>query len=280
MTEIDGLKDLWNFLGNYLKKASQPHRLRTNGRFGAEAKQAKSIRENLTFIGEREFQEATAGLATIWKAYLDEDPKRQLCIITGASKLPQYRLVEKSDSFVKKAVLANFKEDEDEKYLDRMVDSPDDLTAQPVDARVVILDDWSVSGRQMFSVLNDLFKNKSALKYASSMEINLLAAPKGRIDKGLQFGLKTTLIKVRAYYEAYEARETGDKDVECHITGAHSTVNFGFGVTIEELVKTLNRQTKAIGQKSYKIPAIASIYRDYWRTSYPDSSQNSARKTP
>jgi hypothetical protein len=276
-TEINGLRSLWGFLGDYVTKAS-PRRRKTDGRLGAEAKQAMSIRENLTFIGQQEFQEGTAGLAVLWKSYLDEDPRRQICVVTGASKLPQNRNGDKSDRFVRKAVLDNFDEEKDKRYLNRIVENVEDLTARPENARVVILDDWTVTGRQMFGVVNELLKSPTAQRYAPSMELNVIAAPKSRIERGLPLGLKAKPLKVRAYYEAYEAKDTGDKDVDCHITGAHSTTNFGFGVTVEELVKTMNHQTIAIGQKKYEIPALASVYRDYWRPSHPSLSRNIGRE--
>ncbi|MBC7546377.1 hypothetical protein H7171_01380, partial [Candidatus Saccharibacteria bacterium] len=46
------------------------------------ANTAQSIRENLTFIGQPEYDEATKGIAAQWRQDLLDNPDAQLCVIT------------------------------------------------------------------------------------------------------------------------------------------------------------------------------------------------------
>lgn len=256
-TEIQGLRDLDEFLDLFLATTDRP-----NGTylFEQEAKQAQSLIDNLTFIGEREYQTAADGLVTMWKAYLDADPSRKICIITGASNSQKYLGTRKSDAHLKAHMLRRFSDQELEEYAGRIVDSPEAIQADSHDkVRVILLDDWTISGSQMHRAYSELIRNPRFRKFANSVEVNLLAASKDRIYNGIADpdDPHKKHLPVRAYYMAHPVSKSIAK-YGAHIAGLHSTVNFDFGDTIEKIVKRM----ESIGIPR-SLPALASIVRAY-----------------
>ena len=268
LTEHQGLVELDSFLSGYIERASSKRAQNVVG-YKTDVAQAKSMRENLTFIGSKEFVEATRGLSVLWKHYLDGDPARQICLITEAASLPRYSReapgVPKSDSFiaevVKRQLLAM-----DKGYRRQIVNHPSELKVPADKARVIIVDDWTVSGGQVFDVCSKLLKDPAMSRYRGSMEINLLVAPRNRIEDGLSMPFQPDVppITVRGYYRAYDAPASVEK-TPCHITGLHSTVNMGFSFTLDSMTKKLNA-TRSPMQARFRMPALASVYRAYWRT--------------
>lgn len=220
----------------------------------------KSLHNNLTFIGDKEYQEAVVAIASYWKHLLDTDPELQILVYTGVSA--EKELV-KSDQYMFDKILAHFSDDELEKYGGRLVQ--DELlvrNADPQHLKVVLLDDWTISGSQLRSAAsNYLYKYQ---RFEKCVEVQLIAASKERIALGLEgvhfmkYGIdnKDIPVPVRAYYLAHDAplvQETDAKGV--HITGAHSSVDYGFENVITSYKASL-------GKSEVPLTKIVRAYRE------------------
>lgn len=229
---------------------------------------ARSMTENLTFIGEKEYKEAVLGIASMWKQYLNVDPNRQLCVITEISK--QAGQV-KSDKFLLDSILAHFDDNELEFYKGRLLIDPSDLTADPEDARLVMLDDWIISGMQMRDAYDGIRNNVHIKPYLDSLEINLIVTSDPRIENGLNVGRSWTdediRVPVKGYFKAHTA-STSEKDHEAHVTGFHSSVDFDFELTfIEPMAEELVAQ----------LPPPANIARPYRQSTLPNITRLTQR---
>lgn len=256
-TEIEGLRDLDNFLQSFIDATKQSD---GSFEFPGEAEQAMSMLERLTFVGEKEYVAAARGLGAVWKAYLDGDPDRKLCVITAISNSKKYPGKQKSDQYLRQRIMDTFSEDDLERYSGRIVDNLDVIQDEsPENVRVVLLDDWAISGRQISRVYNELAGDLVYQKFLGSVEVNLLAAPQERLANGLEDpdDADRPPIPVKAYYKsAYAPQARTSKN--SHISGIHSTVNFGFGTPINSMVKRLNK----LGVEA-QLPALASIVSPY-----------------
>lgn len=263
MTEQEGMIHLAGFLDTYLAYEKlddmpDPHLM----------KQARSIRENLTFIGEKEYTEAVAGLAEMWKGFLDGDPKRQMCVTAEIAKAYQGDNQRKSDAYLFDRIMEHFTDDELEKYAGRLVKSPDELTAGAEDVRVVILDDWSISGSQASRVFEKFKDEPWFAAYSKSIEINLLTSIKSRIENGLSASYGGgTRVPVRSYFVSHDAP---DSSYGSHTTGTHSSVDFDFENTINLILAKLRSEVaEDHGQaraEEVNMPPLTNIDRPYRRT--------------
>lgn len=221
---------------------------------------AVDILQNLTFIGEKEYQEAATGIGTAWKAYLDEYPDSQLCVITEINQLERFDGKRKSDEHLKQQILETFTDEELERYSGRIVDQLQHLTVDAEHGKIVMLDDWTISGKQMVDSYQRLLRDPVFLRFAARdrVEINLIAASADRIRNGLPVpigeGEKIEHLPVFAYYQAHYAA-TAQEVGFSYITGLHSSVNYGFGRTCEKLTP---RSAWNAGH-----PMLANVVRDY-----------------
>lgn len=264
MTEQEGMVQLASFLDTYIAyetvdDAPNPYLMN----------QARSIRENLTFIGEKEYAEAVAGLAEVWKGFLDADPKRQMCVTAEIAKAYQGDDQRKSDAYLFDRIMEHFSDEELEKYAGRLVKSPEELTADAGDVRVVILDDWSISGSQATRVFEKFNTEPWFAEYSKSIEINLLTSIKSRIENGLQstYGGKTTNVPVRSYFVSHDAP---DAMYGSHTSGTHSSVDYDFENTINSIMLKLQTEVaEDHGQQradQVNMPPLTNIDRPYRRT--------------
>lgn len=262
-TELKGLRQLSGFLGDFIRKASTRKK-----QVGFETLQAtaKSMRDNLTFIGAKELDEGTTGLGRYWAEHLRQSEVNQVCVLTSASlseRRGEKPGVVKSDDFIKDMVFERMRKDGvPEDAMKRIITDPREITGDTNGVKIVFLDDWTVSGRQMGKKIQSAVSRIPA-SYRDKIELNVVAAPTDLIDKGLDVGAATGSVPVRAYYQAHRAPANASEGVRCHITGTHSTVNFGFSVQIEEMQKLLNG-VRAADQRPIAMPAVASVYRPYW----------------
>jgi hypothetical protein len=266
MTEHDGLVQLDTFLSTFIRDVGAQPSNAGNGVFQRKAQllvgQAKSMREGLTFIGWGEYQQAVKGIGARWKACLDENPGKQLCTIAEVSSFKRYEKFgnRKSDDFVREDVLLTFSDEEMELYGDRIVGSLDEITNEPEDVKIVLLDDWTISGRQM----SELYKmvqghqKGAAVARAGNVEINLVAASASRIKNGLLINPKKKqkgTIPVYSYFRANEAKAAQFKRNAPHITGQHSAVNYDFSDTLIEMFKLHER----VGGPKRQILGLARV---------------------
>ena len=133
-------------------------------------------------------------------------------------------------------ILSHFSDEDLNKYGDRVIVSYDDLVdTDAKDLKVVLLDDWTISGSQLNQAKTS-FVNKYP-HLAGSVEIQLIAASERRIKHGLEgydSSGKKTFTPVRAYYTAHYS-EYGYSS-ESHITGFHSSVDYDFEDSIHGMV--------------------------------------------
>jgi hypothetical protein len=256
-TEIDGLQELNTFLHEFvdLKNKQGEHP------YPEVAEQAQSILDNLTFIGDKELKEATYGLGQLWKAYLDGDPGRKICLLTNISDSSKYPGQQKSDVYLRDRIFETFSAEDVEKYKGRIVENLADIKGEPASkVRIILLDDWTISGTQLNRVYRDIIENPDYHEFLRSIEINLIVASKKRLEKGLEDPMSHPSfrpVKVRAYFMSHAAEGARSRN-ESHVSGLHSTVNFDFGDPIEAMVKLFEKE-KII----HPIPALASIVSPY-----------------
>ncbi len=268
-TELKGIRALNGFLGDFITKS-----IKQNGKagFAIARSWAKSIRKNLTYIGQKELGEGSTGLGHYWSDYLAQDETRQLCVVTTSSltgEQGRQQGIGLSDDFIRREVSeAMARMGVPASVMERIITDPRKISGDPSKVKIAFVDDWVVSGRQMSS------KIKKALtlipnEYQSAIEVDVLTAPPHLVSDGLDVdGLS---VPVRAYYRAHRAESADSEGVGCHITGTHSTVNFGFSVQIERMQRLLNG-IRGNGQRMVRMPAVASIYRHYWAPLRPSQS--------
>lgn len=221
------------------------------------------MRENLTFIGEKEYKEAATGIAASWIASLEADNDLRIYAVAGEiAKLKKatYKNQIKSDEYLLDNILANFTEEDWEKYGDRIIVDRDDIAKMPKgNLRVVLLDDWTISGLQICRVYNSLSGQYPELK--DSIEAQLIVASEERIKHGLatdwMYGSES--IPVKAYFLAHDSIEA---EHGAHITGYHSAVDFDFEVTIKNMVGAARELLGADG-KDIHMPPGTNIVRPY-----------------
>ena len=221
------------------------------------------MRENLTFIGEKEYREAAAGIAASWMTSLEADNDLQIYAVAGEiAKLKKatYKNQIKSDEYLLDNILANFTEGDWEKYGDRIIVDRDDIAKMPKgNLRVVLLDDWTISGWQLGKVYNSLSGQYPELK--DSIEVQLIVANEERIKHGLAASWlrNSESIPVKAYFLAHDSIEA---EHGAHITGYHSAVDFDFEVTIKNMVGAARELLGADG-KDIHMPPGTNIVRPY-----------------
>jgi hypothetical protein len=236
------------------------------------AMQLKSLHDNLTFIGQKEYQEAASGIATYWKALLENNPDQQLLVLAGIakeinSKQPLVKI--KSDDYLLDTILTLFSNEEVEQYRGRLITDVSEIKAETADdLKTVLLDDWTISGNQL-RVATAAFRDTYP-KFASTLEIQLVAGSGNRIAHGLTMVDRNSSadmpmsIPVKAYFKAHDA--PGAELSGAHITGAHSSVDYDFETIAQkaayqaEVAPTLSEEQHVILDA---MPPIASIYRPY-----------------
>lgn len=267
-TEKEGLQELHSFLNLFLRETKG-----SDGTFAYPdmAVQAQSILENLTFIGEKEYQAATRGIATHWKMYLDQNPERQICVLANISNSEKYPGIRKSDAYLVDRILQTFSDDELKEYSGRIVSKLDDVSVSPENTRLILIDDWSISGTQIRRMYKELSKDSRFSEYieANSVEANFVVASEERINDGLlvetELGDKETL-QVRAYYRSHHA-ENATQEHKGHVTGLYSSVNYDFQKPVNKgMVKILSRMNKM--RNHQPLITLANVIRPY-RTESP-----------
>lgn len=231
ITEHEGLTEL----ADWLRGKAAESMTRADG---------VSLYENLTYIGEKEYQEAVSGLAAYWKLMMDKNPALQLYIVGDDIEVRDYEYY-KSTDYLLDRILACFTDDELEHYKGRLLLRESDIVNDdPQSLRAILIDDWTISGSQL---------REKAISFISShpgsfacLEVNLLAASKERIALGLEdinaypsndtVPLEHISVPVRSYYMAHDAPLVQhDSARGVHITGSHSSVDFGFELQLEQM---------------------------------------------
>ena len=228
--------------------------------------QAKGIRENLTFIGSKEYQEAAAGLAKLWKAHLDSDPALQLCIPAKISERGGKR---KSDVHLFENILSTFSDEELKQYSGRILTNIKDITEAPDHTKIILLDDWSISGSQAREAYSDMSADPKFSEYRKSLEVNLLVSSQDRLENGLRTQIwdsNSFAVPVKAYFKAHDAASTSTREHKAHVTGIHSSVDFDFEQMIGDMVTALRHdafQKTGTDVAEINMPPVTNVVREY-----------------
>lgn len=228
---------------------------------------AQDMQKRLTFIGEREWHEATEGIASYWKDWLRQDPGRQLCVLTGAtehSTQEQSAQEVKSNRFLLDSILGYFSDRELAEFAPRLTtDTESLLSTSPAQTKIVLLDDWMISGNQLASSYRWVARHIPS-RYHAAIEIQVVTSPKDRIERGKSLTVDGRRVKVplRSYFLSHQAGMPTSYAVEGHTayeTGAHATVDFDFDADIDRMRRKLQEET----HEPIAMPLTTNIRRDY-----------------
>ncbi len=253
ITEHDGLVALKDFLDEVSASPLEYH----DGVSLSE--EAVAIREDLNFIGENEYSEAVQGLKQLWTSYLEQNPDMQLCILAGVSQHQEKR---KSDQYLSERVLASFDDSVLAKYRGRIVTKLDEVSGDPNNVRILLVDDWTMSGIQLVHAAGQIIEDSELAKYKDSLEINLIAASTNRLTNGLSYIGKggESAIPVKSYYKTHEISHPSEYAIkgESPITGTHSSGDYGFEQIIDRMVKA-----KRANGEDIMMPPLTNVVREY-----------------
>jgi hypothetical protein len=261
-TELRGIREFNEFVKGFIAKSAR-HLNEANFRLIRNS--ARSILDNLTYIGSQELDESCAGLAHYWAEYLMRDKANQLCVVTASSLTTsgkrERRATGQSDDFIRDKILENMElAGVPAEVMSRVITSPRNITAHPKNVKVAFTDDWLATARQMRKKITMALPLIDR-RYHNSIEVDAITAPPHFVEQGLDVG--SSLVPVKVYYRAHKAKAAESEGVGAHITGIHSTVNFGFSIQVEWMQRLLN-QIKGPQQPLIRMPAVASVYRSYW----------------
>lgn len=242
------------------------------------AARARDIYENLSFYGEKELAAATYAIAEYWKAYLEHDPRAVLFIVTRTTFEDEnlesedansptselgYISENKSDCYIVDHVLSNFSDEQLQKYGDRLIFSATEIIERELlPTKTIVLDDWIMSGQQMQDTLSKLFEQMAP----EDVEINVIASSRERLANGFTCDQVADPIPVKACFTSHPAtHQYASEFGGSYLTAAHSTGDYPFEGTIEEIVQALNEV--ATSEVVY-MPPLTNIIRPYYSPDY------------
>ncbi len=270
-SEQDALTQTQLLLENVLTHPNVPEKT---------AEQAQDIYENLSFVGEKELTEATTSIAGYWKTHLGSHPEASIFVVTSktfesepeddADKDIQeadlgHISTNKSDSYILDKILSNFSDEELRAYGDRLILSAAELADHdPQVTKTIVLDDWIMSGQQMYDTLDGVFNHVTP----ADLEINLVACTQDRLTNGFTHGQVPNPIPIKAYFVSRDAKHRYASDFGgSYLTAAHSTGDYPFEGALEEIVTILNR-TRVPRDPVAFMPPLANIVRPYYSPDY------------
>ncbi|MFO0920648.1 MAG: hypothetical protein U0451_03170 [Candidatus Saccharimonadales bacterium] len=262
LTEHEGLVGLYGFL------STSRNTLRAVGKREDRVliDMAEDMLENFTFIGDKEMEEASAGMAEYWKTLLRENPDLQFCVL---KEISSKMLAGKSDRYVLNKVLEHFDDTERDEFAGRVLLDLDKLTSDPQDTKVILLDDWSISGNQIRTSLGLVFRKLRQLGLAGSVEAHLIVASPTQIENGIlttsaeEIG-EPLRLPVKSYFLAHKST-AAKKPAKSVISGVHSAVNYDFELPIHEIVRRLREieSEYSPGEPTTVMPPLTNIGREY-----------------
>ena len=243
---------------------------------------AEMLEKNMVYMGEVELDEAARGLADYWQTYLADDPSHHIYVMASE---------EKSSGLFAAKIQSALPEEVQERVLtlDSLgnVEVEDESAALDLihNAKVVLVDDWMATGRQMrvgyqqdaypamWSFARQHFPGTEAVaaaldEFNQRIEINVAIDAPRRIREGLAVsdGVDDVQVPVRAYYAGPNDEpitspviDTYDNAIELLVTGAHSSTDDGFEIPCSKMAELLNER---YGQ-AVSLPPLANIARSY-----------------
>jgi hypothetical protein len=262
LTEFEGLNGLYGFLSR-----SRDTLLASGNQKDKEfAFIAEDILANLSFIGEKEMIEASRGIADYWKMLLRDNPNLQICVLNEVSAKMG---TGKSDRYILSRVLDNFSEEERDEFDGRVKLDLDEISSAPEDTKVIMLEDWSISGLQMRTSFGLVSKKLESLGLLNNAEVHLLVASPSQIENGIHTTTvddksEVVILPVKSYYLADEA-PSALKPAKAIISGVHSAVNYDFEIPIHDMVRRLREIEGEFGndKPSTVMPPLTNIRSEY-----------------
>ena len=225
------------------------------------------LSNDLSFVGEKEYAEAVKGIAIYWKWFLDQDSEHQLYIDTAVSSS---NTSVKSDVYMFDRILEHFSDEDMEKYWGQLLTKGAEIIQDDSSkVKVVLLDDWTISGAQLRTGYHRIVSERPEL--SPSVEVQLIAASAERIAMGIEDvahwakSVEDVCIPLvtRAYYLAHRTDVSGTQAVGSRITGAHSSVDYGFASDLQ-----------CHKEAHVNMPLLANVVRGYRQTSYVPKNIN------
>lgn len=267
MSEAEGLTELRDFIDYYLE-VTHGVDLRGDDETPCLRQKAEGLRRGLSFLGQKEYDESVRCFATYWIRYLESNPGGLLCVLALTDQNVRYQGVRKSDSHLVSNAISFIGEDKVCALADRIIWRVEDSRLEQTEnIKVVLPDDWVVSGRQMKDNLALLSSSPAFRRHlmAGRVEINLLAASQSRIHNGLDIEglLGANAVPIKSYYMTHYS-DVAQYEHESHITGLHSSVNYDF----EEILEAMYAQLcvlaeQGAGTDQVYLPALACVERGY-----------------
>lgn len=275
MSEADALKQLWEFLSVALHDTEVSTILR---------QRLENIREFITFVGEKELNEAAEGLAIYWKDRMDKNPRKPLVILPIDQAISPDGFngdgaMTKSSTYLLDKILSYFSEADIQKYRKQLRFGFDGMGRWAMNnSRVIILDDWSLSGRQLKGARDRLVQQHPQVGLGG-IEINLVAASQELIHTGLDGDgsgfTKTwpadTRTPVRAYFMTRSAKYM-QNNRGGFVTGAHSSADYAF----EDVIRTIVARHASEDPPTIlsTMPPLTNIVRPYRQDGYSPNNIN------
>ena len=220
--------------------------LRRDGRESYHEKRARlseKFREQLHFIGEKEFAAGTEAIARHWLNRLDSSSAGELFVAISG---------EESSTLVYSAVdaaLRALNPDAAEHVLPLHVSSLNQLGYRAWDriarAGLVFVDDWVISGEQLTDAV--MHAPGRVRNGPGGVEVNLICAT----DRHIQSGVGGVACKSHFVYPY-----TYDQPDMVSVTGAHCDTDYGFRSQVGQIFSSLNE----VGSLSRKDPYEPHAY--------------------
>lgn len=111
--------------------------------------------------------------------------------------------------------------------------NPVEITDDPIDAHLIMLDDWSISGGQLGRAATEILYTHP--EFAKRLSVQLVAAPAKILDQGLNVhtvnrdnSTNPFSIPVEAYFRAHDSSTKGPNVSGAHITGYYCSTDSDF----------------------------------------------------
>ncbi|MBC7581246.1 hypothetical protein H7097_00060 [Aeromicrobium sp.] len=261
LTEHDALSGLDAFLADVASLDDE----------SKSSKYAASMREGLTFIGEREYAQAVTAIAEDWKQKLAKNPQLQICAL--AKMIDPNKI--KSDSYMLDSILGEYTDDEIISLGNRLVVDVDKLIAGNEQVEVILVDDWTNSAAQLGTAIDTVVQDYP--QYANKISIQLIAASKQRLARGVagtdpyREGNEVLVVPVSAYFQANKASVA-----EAHITGSHGSMDYDFENEFGDMAYALAKSRGEV--EPVDLPPLTNVARPYKMIGYRTSNVFRVRK--
>ncbi len=212
---------------------------------------------SMTYVSKELYAEAVHGLAGRHERWLADNPQKSLLFV-----IPNSRSL-KSQAKVTTDIASSVSSETRERV---HVVMTGDLSNEMIgpDTKIVLSDDWSVSGNHVANDLGNLFQRLDAQgidAHKLTVEVNLLVARSDQVKKGIG-----AVDRLKEYFPEYMTKEpTLISYFEAPVnhgmttpTGSHSSADYGFATNLDSMLTIAQRHGVAD-----RMPYIGVIIPEY-----------------